>query len=79
MMQGFVRGLPDGTQAGSDHLDGWHPLTSSLMVAGAVWSAGATDEFGQHVAACALNEGFDGARNPGMHPGFAGWDHIHDC
>ena len=29
--------------------------------------------FGQHVANCAQQMGFDGAHNPGMHRGFAGW------
>jgi hypothetical protein len=29
--------------------------------------------FGQHVASCARDMGFDGAHNPGMHQGFAGW------
>ena len=34
--------------------------------------------FGQHVAACARDAGFDGDHNPGMHRGFAGWP-GHDC
>jgi len=31
-------------------------------------------EFGQHVSHCAQTIGFDGAHNPGMHRGYAGWD-----
>ena len=34
-------------------------------------------DFGQHVAAHADHMGFDGAHNPGMHWGFAGWPHHH--
>lgn len=30
--------------------------------------------FGRHVANCAREMGFDGAHNPGMHRGAAGWD-----
>ena len=30
--------------------------------------------FGGHVASCAREMGFDGAHNPGMHRGAAGWD-----
>lgn len=30
--------------------------------------------FGPHVADCARATGFDGAHNPGMHQGAAGWD-----
>ena len=32
-------------------------------------------EFGQHVRECAQSHGFDGAHNPGMHFGAAGWHH----
>jgi hypothetical protein len=34
--------------------------------------------FGQHVAACARDTGFDGDHNPGMHRGVVGWP-GHDC
>ena len=30
--------------------------------------------FGPHVADCALATAFDGAHNPGIHQGAAGWD-----
>jgi hypothetical protein len=33
-------------------------------------------DFGQHVAECAQTAGMDGAHNPGMHRGFAGWDGL---
>lgn len=30
-------------------------------------------EYGQHVATCARDMGFDGAHNPGTHRGYVGW------
>ena len=41
--------------------------------------ASAADDFGQHVAACAKDMGFNGGHNPGMHRGSAGWDPDHQC
>ncbi|MBD3947727.1 hypothetical protein [Nocardioides ganghwensis] len=42
-------------------------------------SASAGSEFGHHVQSCAQVMGFDGAHNPGMHTGFAGWHPTHAC
>ena len=37
-------------------------------------SSSGNDGFGRHVASCVRASGFDGAHNPGMHRGAAGWD-----
>lgn len=37
-------------------------------------SSSGSDGFGRHVASCVRAGGFDGAHNPGMHRGSAGWD-----
>ena len=41
-------------------------------------SSSGNEGFGRHVVSCVRVGGFDGAHNPGMHRGAAGWD-GHDC
>lgn len=50
-----------------------------LLPVGAAAPAIAADQFGQHVRSCAQTMGFDGAHNPGMHQGYAGWSPDHTC
>ena len=47
-----------------------------LSVAGsaAAQASSGSPEFGQHVAQCAREMGFNGTHNPGMHQGASGWD-----
>ena len=56
--------------------------TILLAVPAAAWAqpdgADAGRDFGQHLAGCAREMGFDGTHNPGMHRGLAGWP-GHDC
>lgn len=40
-------------------------------------SSPVNDGFGRHVASCARDGGFDGAHNPSVHRGPAGWDGGH--
>lgn len=49
---------------------------ATLAVAGPATAQAATEgqDFGGHVASCAGNMDFEGAHNPGMHQGAAGWD-----
>ena len=55
-------------------------LTAVVAVAGAALApASASDDFGEHVVACAQGVGLDGSHNPGMHQGYAGWDPSHAC
>lgn len=56
-------------------------LVTALAVVGSgtATAAGTGKDFGQHVLTCAQTTGFDGAHNPGMHQGFAGWDPNHVC
>lgn len=51
-------------------------ITSGFLVPGVARATPPTErgEFGQHIANCALEHGFDAAHNPGMHHGRAGWD-----
>ena len=48
---------------------------AALSVAGpaSAQPAPGVQNFGSHVASCARDMGFDGAHNPGMHRGAAGW------
>lgn len=55
-------------------------VTATVALIGVVLApAGASDDFGQHVASCAQGEGLNGSHNPGMHQGYAGWDPSHTC
>ena len=55
-------------------------FVAAMVVAAAVSMptvAGASEgnaDFGRHVVTCVHEHGFDGAHNPGMHQGAAGWD-----
>lgn len=51
----------------------------ALLGSGAATAADSGRDYGQHVRMCAQTMGFDGAHNPGMHNGFAGWDPSHVC
>ena len=52
---------------------------ATLVIGTGTAPAAASDDFGQHVAACARTMGFDGDHNPGMHQGRRGWDPAHSC
>ena len=51
-------------------------ISSGFLVPGVAGATPPTEpgEFGQHIANCAQEHGFDAAHNPGMHRGRAGWD-----
>lgn len=52
---------------------------AAILAAGVATAATADDQFGQHVRDCAQTIGLDGAMNPGMHQGYAGWSADHTC
>jgi hypothetical protein len=57
-------------------------IRTSLAAVGALSAAGpaaaqtssGSSKFGQHVAHCAREMGFNGMHNPGMHQGASGWN-----
>lgn len=54
-------------------------VVAALSVAGPALAQPRGDEFGSHVADCTQDVGFDGAHNPGVHRGGAGWDGGAEC
>jgi hypothetical protein len=72
----------DGMRPIRHHMKRWIAVAALAgavgLVPGTALAASSSDttgrEYGQHVASCAHEMGgFDGAHNPGMHHGFAGW------
>ena len=49
-------------------------VVAVVSIPGVAGASEAHAEFGHHVVTCVHEHGFDGAHNPGMHHGAAGWD-----